>query len=161
MRFIVIAAAALAVSSAGFADEPEPADIMDTLAVSGAFATLTDALEAAGLDAVLSGRGPFTVFAPHDSAFDALPAGTMDSLMRAANAEHLEAVLGHHVARGALRIGDLAAGEHVAPTLNGSPLIILVADDGAITVDGAGVIAADIETANGVIHVLDTVAIPR
>ncbi|MBR3370773.1 MAG: fasciclin domain-containing protein [Rhodobacteraceae bacterium] len=131
-------------------------DIVDIAAGNEAFSTLVAAVTAAGLVDTLKGDGPFTVFAPTDEAFAALPEGTLDALL--ADIPTLTAILTYHVVPGAVMSGDLEDGM-MAETVNGQSVTIGVGD--TVTVDGATVIQADIEATNGVIHVIDTVILPE
>ncbi|MBK5926105.1 fasciclin domain-containing protein [Rhodobaculum claviforme] len=145
------AAAALAVPTMAMAD-----DIVDTAVAAGSFTTLVAAVEAAGLVETLKGDGPFTVFAPTDEAFAALPEGTLEALLE--DTEALTAILTYHVVPGAVMSGDLTDGME-AETVNGQSVTIGVGD--TVTVDGATVVQADIEASNGVIHVIDAVILPE
>lgn len=134
------------------------ADIVDIAAGNEAFSTLVAAVTAAGLVDTLKGDGPFTVFAPTDDAFAALPEGTVEALLEDIPA--LTAILTYHVVPGAVMSGDLAAGCNDVGTVNGAEATICLAD-GGVTIDGASVIQADIEASNGVIHVIDAVILPN
>jgi transforming growth factor-beta-induced protein len=131
-------------------------DIVDTAVAAGSFKTLAAALEAAGLVEVLKGAGPFTVFAPTDEAFAALPAGTVEALLKDPKA--LAEILKYHVVAGKVMSAD-AAKLTEAATVQGSPIKISV-KDGKVYINDAQVITADIETSNGVIHVIDKVILP-
>lgn len=132
-------------------------DIVDTAVEAGSFTTLAAALEAADLVGTLKGEGPFTVFAPTDDAFAALPAGTIDDLLKPENKDKLVAVLTYHVVPGAVMSGNLTNGM-TATTVNGASVTIMT--EGGVTVNGANVTAADIGATNGVIHVIDAVILP-
>ena len=134
------------------------ADIVDTAVAAGQFNTLAAALEAAGLVDTLKGDGPFTVFAPTDAAFAALPAGTVEDLLRPENRDQLVAVLTYHVVPGEYPAASVV-GMDSATTVNGGQLEIGASGDG-VTVSGARVVMADVEASNGVIHVIDKVLIP-
>ena len=153
-------ALALAVSAAFaapvLAEGGSTADIVDTAVAAGDFTTLVTAVEAAGLVETLKGEGPFTVFAPTDAAFAALPEGTVESLLNDIPA--LTAILTYHVVPGKVMSGDLSDGM-TATTVNGADLTFGTTD--GVTVNGATVIAADIEASNGVIHVIDAVILPE
>lgn len=153
--FLAVSAAAL-MSSAAFADS-HSADIVDTAVNAGSFTTLVAAVQAAGLEETLRGDGPFTVFAPTDDAFAALPEGTVESLLMEENRDQLVAILTYHVVPGALMSGDLTDGM-MATTVQGSDITIGTTD--GVTVDGANVVTADIQASNGVIHVIDAVIMP-
>jgi uncharacterized surface protein with fasciclin (FAS1) repeats len=131
-------------------------DIVDTAVSAGKFTTLAKALQAAGLVETLKGGGPFTVFAPTDEAFAKLPAGTVEGLLQ--DPEKLRAVLLYHVVAGAVTAKDVVKLDS-AKTAQGSPVRIMT-HGGAVMVNDARVIAADVRASNGVIHVIDTVLIP-
>lgn len=134
-------------------------DIVDTAVAAGSFTTLVAAVQAAGLVDTLKGAGPFTVFAPSDDAFAALPAGTVDELVKPENKEKLSAILLLHVLPGAVKSTDVA-GQKLDATTAGGKTVRVDGSDG-VTVDGARVVAADIACSNGVIHVIDTVILPQ
>ncbi len=134
-------------------------DLVATLSATGMHDTLVTALEAADLDGVLMGPGPFTVFAPTDDAFAALPAGALDNLLLPANKADLQATLLYHVITGAVLSTDLSDGM-TASTLQGSDVTITLPEAGGVMVNSATVLEADIQTANGVIHPIDTVLMP-
>ena len=137
----------------------ETHDIVDTAVAAGSFTTLVAAVTAAGLVETLKGPGPFTVFAPSDDAFAKLPAGTVDDLVKPENKEKLTAILTLHVLSGAVHAADIA-GKTVHPaSVNGEALDVDGTD--GVTVNGAKVTSADIECTNGVIHVIDTVLLPK
>ncbi|MBM3695098.1 MAG: fasciclin domain-containing protein [Actinobacteria bacterium] len=131
-------------------------DIVDTAVGAGSFGTLVTAVQAAGLVETLKGEGPFTVFAPTDAAFAALPEGALDGLL--ADIPALTDVLLYHVVPGKVMAADVV-GLTSATTAQGSDLAISV-EDGKVMINGAMVITADIETSNGVIHVIDAVLLP-
>jgi uncharacterized surface protein with fasciclin (FAS1) repeats len=133
----------------------------DLVAVaSGAdnFKTLVAAVKAAGLVETLQGKGPFTVFAPTDAAFAKLPAGTVESLLKPENKEKLVAILTYHVVSGKVLAADVKTSE--AKTVQGQNVKLVVSETG-VTVDGARVVKTDVMAENGVIHVIDTVIIPK
>ena len=133
-------------------------DIVDTAVAAGSFQTLVAAVTAADLGGALKGAGPFTVFAPTDEAFAKLPAGTVESLIDPANKDKLTAILTYHVVSGEVFAKDLEEG--MAPaTLNGETLHVSL--EGGAKVNGASVVTADIACTNGVIHVIDTVLMPK
>jgi uncharacterized surface protein with fasciclin (FAS1) repeats len=134
-------------------------DIVDTAVSAGNFTTLVAAVQAAGLVDTLKSEGPFTVFAPTDAAFAALPAGTVENLLKPENKDQLIAVLTYHVIPGKVMSGDIAGKSLEVKTVQGS-MVDVNATDG-VMVDGATVVAADIETSNGVIHVIDQVILPN
>ena len=124
-----------------------------------AFSSLVAAVTAADLAETLSGEGPFTVFAPTDEAFAALPEDTLNFLLSEEGKEQLTEILLYHVVPGKVMSGDLAGQELSVATAGGPEVMIDATGDGVI-VGGANVIAADVETSNGVIHVIDTVILP-
>lgn len=132
-------------------------DIVTIASTTEGFSTLVAALEAADLVTTLQGEGPFTVFAPTDDAFAALPAGLLDKLLLPENLESLTAILLYHVVDGAVYSSELTDGDTV--TLEGSSVTTLITSDG-VTVNEANVTTADIAATNGVIHVIDQVLIP-
>lgn len=134
-------------------------DIVDTAVDAGSFNTLVAAVQAAGLVDALKADGPYTVFAPTDEAFAKLPAGTVDNLLKPENIEQLRAVLTYHVVPGKIMAKDVTKMSN-GTTLQGESLSFEV-KDGKVMVDNAEVIKADIATSNGVIHVIDTVVLPR
>lgn len=133
-------------------------DIVDTAVAAGSFTTLVAAVQAAGLVDTLKGEGPFTVFAPTDAAFAALPAGTVENLLKPENKDQLVAVLTYHVIPGKVMSTDLSEGLKAATVQGGEVTITL---DGGAKVDGAVISAADIAASNGVIHVIDSVILPK
>ncbi|MCA1775554.1 MAG: fasciclin domain-containing protein [Paracoccaceae bacterium] len=153
-RTFLAASAATLLSTSAFA-EAHSMDIVDTAVDAGNFTTLVAAVEAAGLVETLKGEGPFTVFAPTDEAFAALPEGTVEGLLE--DPEALAAILTYHVVPGAVMSGDLSDGM-TATTVNGADVTISVGD--SVMVNEATVTTADIEASNGVIHVIDSVILP-
>ncbi len=153
---IAALATATILSAPAFADNHMGKDIVDTAVESGSFTTLVAAVEAAGLVETLKGEGPFTVFAPTDAAFDALPEGTVESLLEDTDA--LTSILTYHVVPGSVMSGDLSDGM-TAETVEGSEIEISISDD-TVMVNDATVTTADIEASNGVIHVIDAVIMP-
>lgn len=134
-------------------------DIVDTAVSAGQFNTLVAAVEAADLVTTLKGDGPFTVFAPTDEAFAALPEGTVENLLKPENKDQLIAVLTYHVVPGKIMSSDIAGTATMVESVQGSELNVNATD--GVTVDGATVVTADIETDNGVIHVIDRVVLPQ
>lgn len=132
-------------------------DIVDTAVANGSFTTLAAALTAAGLVETLKGEGPFTVFAPTDAAFAALPAGTVEDLLKPENKDQLVAVLTYHVVPGKVMSTDLTEGM-TAATVNGKDITITL--EGGPKVNGAVISAPDVAASNGVIHVIDSVILP-
>ncbi len=141
------------------ASAAEKKDIVDTAVAAGHFKTLVAALQAAGLADTLKGDGPFTVFAPTDDAFAKLPAGTVETLLKPENKEKLKAILLYHVVDG--QVGSTQVVKmSSAKTLDGKDVDI-TANNGAVMINDAKVVKADIPASNGVIHVIDTVLIPQ
>ncbi|MGA1366950.1 MAG: fasciclin domain-containing protein [Blastocatellia bacterium] len=136
---------------------PEKKDIVDTAVGAGSFNTLVTAVKAAGLVETLKGKGPFTVFAPTDEAFAKLPKATLDGLL--ADKQALTKVLLYHVVAGNVMAKDVVKLTE-AKTVQGSAAKITV-KDGGVKVDNANVVKTDIECTNGVIHVIDTVILPK
>ncbi|MBB3191476.1 fasciclin domain-containing protein [Halomonas cerina] len=135
------------------------ADIVDTAVEAGQFETLVAAVQAADLVETLKGEGPFTVFAPTDEAFAALPEGTVEDLLKPENQDTLRAVLTYHVVPGKIMAEDAMAADS-ATTVQGQDLTITTMD-GSVMVNDATVIQADVEASNGVIHVIDGVLMPE
>ena len=159
-RFSTLAKASLvAVPLALGAGSAQAADIVDTAVAAGDFNTLVAAVEAAGLVETLKGEGPFTVFAPTDEAFAALPEGTVQSLLQPENRDQLVAILTYHVVPGTVMSSDAAGQAVELETVEGGTVAV-DGTGGGVTVDGANVVAADIEADNGVIHVIDQVIMP-
>ncbi len=148
----------LAVSVTARADHHSK-DIVDTAIEAGSFKTLVKAVQAAGLVEALKGDGPFTVFAPTDEAFAKVPQDTLAALLKPENKEQLKAVLTYHVVADKVTAADVIKLKS-AKTLNGETAKISV-NDGKVMVDGAQVIKTDITASNGVIHVIDTVILPK
>ncbi|MCC6008314.1 MAG: fasciclin domain-containing protein [Rhodobacteraceae bacterium] len=152
-RTLIALAATTALSAPAFAQDQ---DIVDIAVGAGTFTTLVAAVEAAGLVDVLKSDGPFTVFAPTDEAFAALPEGTVEALL--ADIPTLTAILTYHVVPGAVMSTDLSEGL-TAATVQGQDVTITLAD--GPKVNGANIVAADIVASNGVIHVIDAVILPE
>lgn len=158
-RTFLATSAAVAMLSASVAlADGHSKDIVDTAVSAGSFGTLVTAVQAAGLVDTLKGDGPFTVFAPTDEAFAALPNGTVEELLKPENKAQLVSILTYHVVPGKVLSTDLS-NNMVATTVQGSDLAILT--QGGVTINGAKVISADIATSNGVIHVIDAVILPE
>ena len=153
-----VAASLLVFSSAAQADGHKH-DIVDTAIEAGNFNMLVAAVDAAGLVDVLKSEGPFTVFAPTDDAFAALPEGTVESLLAEEGLATLTSILTYHVVPGKVMSSDLIGKALEAETASGM-MVSIDATGAAVIVGGATVVAADIETANGVIHVIDSVILP-
>ncbi|MBK8250193.1 MAG: fasciclin domain-containing protein [Gemmatimonadetes bacterium] len=153
--FVVAAPAASAQDHAGANHATK--NIVETAVAAGSFKTLVAAVQAAGLVETLSGKGPFTVFAPTDEAFAKLPAGTVEALLK--DKAKLASILTYHVVSGDVRAAQ-AMKLSTAKTVNGQSLGIAV-KDGSVMINNAKVVKADIVTTNGVIHVIDTVVLPK
>ena len=134
-------------------------DIVDTAVAAGSFTTLVAAVTAAGLVDTLKGAGPFTVFAPSDDAFAKLPEGTVADLVKPENKEKLTAILTLHVMSGKVMAADVTGKTLTPASVNGEALDVNGTD--GVVVNGATVTSADIECTNGVIHVIDTVIMPK
>ena len=160
VSFVVAVALVLSLSIGALA-RPKTAsqDIVDTAVAAGSFKTLAAALQAAGLVDTLKGKGPFTVFAPTDEAFAKLPAGTVEDLLKPENKEKLVAILTYHVVPGQVLAGQVTK-MNSAKTINGQSLTIS-ANNGTVMVDNAKVVKTDILCSNGVIHVIDSVVLPK
>ena len=148
---------AAAPSTAPSASAAMTKDIVETATEAGSFKTLLTAVKAAGLVETLQGKGPFTVFAPTDAAFAALPAGTLDGLLKDPAA--LKKILLYHVVSGSVR-SDQVVGLTSATSVEGSPVAIAVKDGTVYLNDSAKVVTADVMASNGVIHVIDAVLLP-
>ncbi len=159
MKFLVASLVMVATFGAVRAEDAPSKDIVDTAVAAGNFKTLAAALKAAGWVETLKGEGPFTVFAPTDEAFAKLPEGTVESLLKPENKEKLIAVLTYHVVQGKWMAADVVKLTE-AKTVQGSKVQIAVKDD-KVKVDGANVVKTDIVAKNGVIHVIDTVIMPK
>lgn len=134
-------------------------DIVDTAVQAGSFNTLVAAVQAADLADTLKGEGPFTVFAPTDDAFAKLPAGTVEELLKPENKSKLQAILTYHVVAGKYMAKDVVTMKE-AKTVNGESFMISMKSD-TVMVDNAKVVKTDIECSNGVIHVIDSVIMPK
>jgi uncharacterized surface protein with fasciclin (FAS1) repeats len=137
----------------------ETMDAGDIVAVASGnpdFSTLVAAIQAAGLVETLQGDGPFTVFAPTNAAFEALPAGLLEKLLLPENVAALTAILTYHVVPGKVMSADVTAGD--VASVEGSTIAITT--DGGVKVNGANVVAVDVAASNGVIHVIDAVIVP-
>jgi len=161
-RYLTVGTALLALTlgsaTIGAAKEKKK-DIVDTALAAGSFQTLAKALDAAGLVETLKGKGPFTVFAPTDAAFAKLPAGTLDDLLKPENKDKLKAILTYHVVPGKVLAAQVVK-LNSAKTVNGQDLTITT-DNGAVMVNDAKVVKTDILCSNGVIHVIDSVLLPK
>ena len=162
MKIKILSAITLAIflsATALIASSHTKKDIVDTAVGAGSFNTLVAAVQAADLVDTLKGEGPFTVFAPTDDAFAKLPAGTVEDLLKPENKDKLKAVLTYHVVSGKYMAKDVATMK-MADTVNGQSVMISM-DAGTVMVDKAKVVQADVECSNGVIHVIDTVILPK
>ncbi|MEY3020943.1 MAG: hypothetical protein RIS86_139 [Planctomycetota bacterium] len=139
---------------------PVDGTIVDVAVKNGSFNTLVAAVKAAGLVETLSGKGPFTVLAPTDAAFAKLPAGTLEMLLKPENKQQLVDILTYHVVPGVAAYSDQVVKMSEVPTVLGSTVPVMV-KDGKVMLGGATVVAADVEASNGVIHVVDTVILPK
>lgn len=136
-----------------------PKDIVDVASGSPDHTTLVAAIKAAGLVETLKGAGPFTVFAPTNTAFSALPAGTVESLLTPEKKADLTNILTYHVVAGSVKAADLKDGQKVK-TLQGGELTVSI-KEGKVMINGANVTAADLTSSNGVVHVIDAVLMPK
>jgi transforming growth factor-beta-induced protein len=160
IRFFTISAGIASLFLATTVHAASPAqDIVDTAVSAGSFNTLVAAVKAAGLVDTLKGPGPFTVFAPTDEAFAKLPPGTVEDLLKPENKARLQAILTYHVVPGKVTAKDVMK-LPAAKTVNGEQLTVK-ASMGSVMVDNAKVVKTDIVCTNGVIHVIDTVLMPR
>lgn len=155
-KFLITTAATAVLAGAAMAQDAT-SDIVDTAVAAGDFTTLVAAVQAAGLVDTLKGEGPFTVFAPTDAAFAALPEGTVDTLLKPENKDQLVSILTYHVVPGAVMSSDLTEGM-TAATVQGANVTFTL--DGGAKVNSANITTADIAASNGVIHVIDTVIMP-
>ena len=156
-RTFIAAVAASSFAVTAFAGG-QSKDIVDTAVEAGSFGTLVAAVQAAGLVDALKGDGPFTVFAPTDEAFAALPAGTVETLLKPENKDQLVNILTYHVLAGRVMSGDIAGKVLQVKMLNGG--MANVDATSGVMIDAANVVTADIEASNGVIHVIDAVILP-
>lgn len=157
LRKFMMATAATAMLAGAALAQDATSDIVDTAVAAGDFTTLVAAVQAAGLVDTLKGEGPFTVFAPTDAAFAALPEGTVETLLKPENKDQLVSILTYHVVPGAVKSSDLTEGMTAATVQGGEVTFTL---DGGAKVNGANVTAADVAASNGVIHVIDAVIMP-
>jgi len=155
-KWKVWTAGAAMVLASSMASAGSPKDIVDTAVSAGQFNTLVKAVQAAGLVDTLKGDGPYTVFAPTDAAFEKLPAGTLEALLK--DPEKLRAVLTYHVVPGKVMAKDVKPGE--VPTAQGDTIDVTV-NGSTVMVDNAKVVTTDVNASNGVIHVIDTVILPN
>ncbi len=169
---LLIAAVTLTVAACGDEEQDEgaastgaspaaaTADIVDTLAADGRFATLISALDAAGLDETLKGTGPFTVFAPTDDAFAALPAGALDELLADPTGALTDVLSFHVVPDAALTTTEFEDGEKGETLLEDESVLVWIGSDNEFYVEAVKIIDADVEATNGVIHVVEGVLVP-
>lgn len=155
-KFLMGAAATTMLAGAAMAQDAT-SDIVDTAVAAGDFTKLVAAVQAAGLVDTLKGEGPFTVFAPTDAAFAALPEGTVDTLLKPENKDQLVSILTYHVVPGAVMSSDLTEGMSTATVQGGEVTFTL---GGGAKVNDANITTADIAASNGVIHVIDAVIMP-
>ena len=155
--FISISLLSFILVSPGLVAGDKPSkDIVDTAVGAGSFNTLVAAVKAAGLVDTLKSPGPFTVFAPTDAAFAKLPQGTVEALLK--DKEKLSAILTYHVVAGKMMASDVVASKSLK-TVQGQ--LLKISTDGGAKVNGAAIVKTDIDTSNGVIHVIDTVLLPE
>ena len=162
IRFTAVAIAAVAmVAGSTMVRAQQTKDIVDTAVAAGSFKTLAAALQAAGLVETLKGKGPFTVFAPTDAAFAKLPKGTVEDLLKPENKAKLVAILTYHVVPGSVMAAQVVTmNGKEAKTVNGQSVKISVTGS-TVKVDAANVVTTDIKASNGVIHVIDSVILPK
>ena len=156
---LVLAASIGIVACSNAGHHPMKKDIVDVAVENGSFNTLVAAVKAADLVDTLKGDGPFTVFAPTDAAFAKLPAGTVESLLKPENRDQLVAILTYHVVPGKVMAADVMTLDS-ASTVNGQSIMISK-KDGSVMVDNAKVLVTDVGASNGVIHVIDSVILPK
>jgi uncharacterized surface protein with fasciclin (FAS1) repeats len=157
-KFAAVAATVIGLAAGSASAYAADKDIVDTAVAAGQFNTLAAALTAAGLVDTLKDPGPFTVFAPTDEAFAALPAGTVEDLLKPENKDQLIAILTYHVVAGKVMAADVVTLTE-AETVNGAMVGVKV-DGSNVMINNAEVTAVDIQASNGVIHVIDTVLLP-
>ena len=157
--FNIVSIAVIALSVSIGAASATSKNIVETAVQSGKFNTLVAALKAAGLVNTLNGKGPFTVFAPSDTAFSKLPAGTVDGLLMPENKAKLVSILAYHVIPGKVMSGDIAGKKISVKTVQGSKISVDAMY--GVKINDSNVVSADIAATNGVIHVIDKVLIPN
>lgn len=157
LRKFLMATAATAMLAGAAMAQDATSDIVDNAVAAGDFTTLVAAVQAAGLVDTLKGEGPFTVFAPTDAAFAALPEGTVNTLLKPENKDQLVSILTYHVVPGEVMSSDLTEGMSAATVQGGEVTFTL---DGGAKVNDANITTADIAASNGVIHVIDAVIMP-
>ena len=158
MKTIAAAAVAVALSMSA-AQAADKTDIVQTAISNGSFKTLVAAVKAAGLVETLKGSGPFTVFAPTDEAFAKLPGGTVENLLKPENKKQLMAILTYHVVPGKVMSKDIVGKKTMVKSVEGEEISIDATN--GVKVDNAKVVKADVEASNGVIHVIDTMIMPK
>lgn len=158
-RNFLAVVALLPLTLASVSAKADDIDIVDTAIAAGQFSTLVAAVQAAGLVDTLKGAGPFTVFAPTDAAFAALPEGTVANLLKPENKAQLVAVLTYHVVAGKVMSADIAGKSMDVNSVQGSAISVNAMN--GVKINNANVVTADIETSNGVIHIIDTVLLPK
>ena len=157
--FNIVSIAVIALSVSIGAASATSKNIVETAVQSGKFNTLVAALKAAGLVNTLNGKGPFTVFAPSDTAFSKLPAGTVDGLLMPENKAKLVSILAYHVIPGKIMSGDIAGKKISVKTVQGSEISVDAMY--GVKINDSNVVSADIAATNGVIHVIDKVLMPN
>ena len=157
--FNIVAIAVIALSVSIGAASATSKNIVETAVQSGKFNTLVAAIKAAGLVNTLNGKGPFTVFAPSDTAFSKLPAGTVDGLLKPENKAKLASILTYHVIPGKVMSGDIAGKKISVKTVQGSEISVDAMY--GVKINDSNVVSADIAATNGVIHVIDKVLMPN
>lgn len=160
-KYLMMFAAMMFVAAPAMAEEKAKAEknIVETAVGAGKFNTLVAAVKAAGLVDALSGKGPLTVFAPTDEAFAKLPKGTVESLLLPENKDKLVAILTYHVVSGSYPAAKVVKADSLK-TLQGQAITVKTSDDG-VMVDKAKVVATDVMCTNGVIHIIDSVILPK
>lgn len=162
MKNLTLALCLMFIPGVTFAAEPAATaekTIVETAVAAGKFNTLVAAVKAAGLVDALSGEGPLTVFAPTDEAFEKLPKGTVESLLKPENKEKLAAILKYHVVAGKYPASKVLQSDTIK-TLQGNSLTVKQ-EAGAVMIDNAKVVATDVMCSNGIIHIIDTVVLPK
>ncbi len=159
MKLAKILGLALALTLPFAGAQAEAKDVVDVAAGTGTHNTLVTAIKAADLVETLKGKGPFTVFAPTDAAFAKLPPGTLDNLLKPENKNQLVEILTYHVVPSKIMSGDIAGKKAAPKTVEGTALSVDATN--GVMVDEATVTAADVGASNGVVHVIDTVLMPK
>lgn len=159
MKFLTALAVAAMMAMPLSAARAETKDIVDVASGAGKFTTLITAAKAAGLVETLKGAGPFTVFAPSDDAFAKLPKGTVEDLLKPENKDKLKAILTYHVVPGKVMSADIKGKKSSVKTVQGSDLAVDATN--GVKINDAMVTTADVAASNGVIHIIDTVVMPK